>query len=88
MLATLVIVPDSPDQGVLYLLRLLLAAVTKFPFDVIAQDRQPLVSNDELYGHDPKFIAEVNNICVQVIDEILLQLKILGSEHQQRTQAA
>ncbi|XP_012161991.1 UPF0505 protein CG8202 isoform X2 [Ceratitis capitata] len=110
MLATLVIVPDSPDQGVLYLLRLLLAAVTKFPFDVNSSGPTtvylhaldmlyvqsleefpyhiPGVSNDELYGHDPKFIAEVNNICVQVIDEILLQLKILGSEHQQRTQAS
>uniref|UniRef100_A0A0A1X4P6 UPF0505 protein CG8202 n=1 Tax=Zeugodacus cucurbitae TaxID=28588 RepID=A0A0A1X4P6_ZEUCU len=33
MLATLVVVPDSPDQGVLYLVRLLLSEVTKFSFD-------------------------------------------------------
>lgn len=110
MLATLVVVPDSPDQGVLYLLRLLLSVVTKFPFDVQSSglvivylhaldmlyiqslEEFPyhipgVVSNDELYGHDHKYLAEVNNICVQVISDILAQLKILGSKHQLRTQA-
>lgn len=46
-----------------------------------------VVSNDELYGHDQKYLTEVNNICVQVIDDILVQLKILGSKRQLRTQA-
>ncbi|XP_036228602.2 VPS35 endosomal protein sorting factor-like isoform X1 [Bactrocera oleae] len=110
MLATLVVVPDSPDQGVLYLLRLLLSEVTKFPFDaqssglvivylhaldmlyVQSLEEFPyhipcVVSNDELYGHDQKYLTEVNNICVQVIDDILVQLKILGSKRQLRTQA-
>lgn len=32
MLATLVLVPDSPDQGVLYLLRLLLDVIQKYSF--------------------------------------------------------
>lgn len=32
MLATLVLVPDSPERGVLYLLRLLLDVVPKYPF--------------------------------------------------------
>lgn len=32
MLATLVVVPDSPEEGVLYLLRLLLEVIQKFPF--------------------------------------------------------
>ncbi|XP_039948158.1 VPS35 endosomal protein sorting factor-like isoform X2 [Bactrocera neohumeralis] len=110
MLATLVVVPDSPDQGVLYLLRLLLSVVTKFPFDaqssglvivylqaldmlyIQSLEEFPyhipgVVSNDELYGHDQKYLTEVNNICVQVIDDILVQLKILGSKRQLRTQA-
>ncbi|XP_011208196.2 VPS35 endosomal protein sorting factor-like isoform X3 [Bactrocera dorsalis] len=110
MLATLVVVPDSPDQGVLYLLRLLLSVVTKFPFDaqssglvivylqaldmlyIQSLEEFPyhipgVVSNDELYGHDQKYLTEVNNICVQVIDDILVQLKILGSNRQLRTQA-
>ncbi|XP_055850032.1 VPS35 endosomal protein sorting factor-like [Episyrphus balteatus] len=34
MLSTLIIVPDSPEQGVLYLLRLLLDVLKKFPFDL------------------------------------------------------
>lgn len=115
----------------LYLLRLLLSVVTKFPFDVQSSglvivylhaldmlyiqslEEFPyhipggenlviynlkilfklcclsisVVSNDELYGHDHKYLAEVNNICVQVISDILAQLKILGSKHQLRTQA-
>ncbi|XP_017471583.1 PREDICTED: UPF0505 protein CG8202 isoform X1 [Rhagoletis zephyria] len=110
MLATLVVVPDSPEEGVLYLLRLLLDVVKKFPFDshssgpitvylhvldmlyVQSLEEFPyhipgVVSNDELYGHDPKFVAEVNNMCVQVVDQILVQLKVLGTEKQQRAQA-
>lgn len=46
-----------------------------------------VVSNDALYGHDPKFLVEVNNLCGQVVDAILLQLKALGAAQQQRTQA-
>lgn len=46
-----------------------------------------MVSNDALYGHDPKFLVEVNNLCAQVVDSILMQLKSLGAAHQQRTQA-
>lgn len=46
-----------------------------------------MVSNDDLYGHDPKFLQEVNNMCAQVVDAILLQLKSLGVAQQQRSQA-
>jgi len=45
------------------------------------------VSNDDLYGHDPKFLQEVNNLCAQVVDAMLLQLKALGVAQQQRSQA-
>ncbi|XP_017090466.2 VPS35 endosomal protein sorting factor-like [Drosophila bipectinata] len=110
MLATLIVVPDSPEQGVLYFLRLLVdvvgrhefksdstARVTiylhaldmlyvqsleKFPYHI-----QGVVSNDNLYGHDPKFLTEVNNMCAQVVDAILLQLKSLGMAQQVRAQA-
>lgn len=40
-----------------------------------------LVSNDELYGSDPKFIAEINLICSQVVELILVQLKELGESN-------
>lgn len=46
-----------------------------------------VVSNDELYGHDPKFLAEVNNICKFVVEEILRQLSVLGSCQQYKLQA-
>ncbi|EDW38225.1 GL12479 [Drosophila persimilis] len=110
MLATLIVVPDSPEQGVLYFLRLLLDVIGKHEFKadstapsviylhaldmlyVQSLEKYPyhikgVVSNDDLYGHDPKFLAEINNLCVQVVDAILLQLKALGVAHQQRQQA-
>eukprot|EP00099_Drosophila_melanogaster_P022366 NP_649826.3 uncharacterized protein Dmel_CG8202 [Drosophila melanogaster] len=110
ILATLIVVPDSPEQGVLYFLRLLLEVVGRHKFKVDSSapsiiylhsldmlyvqslERFPyhikgVVSNDDLYGHDPKFLQEVNNMCAQVVDAILLQLKSLGVAQQQRSQA-
>ncbi|KQS39467.1 uncharacterized protein Dere_GG12848, isoform B [Drosophila erecta] len=110
ILATLIVVPDSPEQGVLYFLRLLLEVVGRHKFKadssapsiiylhsldmlyVQSLERFPyhikgVVSNDDLYGHDPKFLQEVNNMCAQVVDAILLQLKSLGVAQQQRSQA-
>ncbi|KAH8310623.1 hypothetical protein KR044_002256 [Drosophila immigrans] len=110
MLATLIVVPDSPEQGVLYFLRLLLDIVGRRSFKanstaptiiylhaldmlyVQSLEQFPynidgVVSNDGLYGHDPKFLVEVNNLCGQVVDAILLQLKSLGAAQQLRTQA-
>lgn len=45
------------------------------------------MSNDGLYGSDPKFIAEVNSICAHIVDQILSQLKSLGFANQTRAQA-
>ncbi|XP_017058496.1 VPS35 endosomal protein sorting factor-like [Drosophila ficusphila] len=110
VLATLVVVPDSPEQGVLYFLRLLLEVIGRHEFKadstapciiylhsldmlyVQSLEKFPyhikgVVSNDDLYGHDPKFLQEINNLCAQVVDAILLQLKALGAAQQQRSQA-
>ncbi|XP_075145399.1 VPS35 endosomal protein sorting factor-like [Haematobia irritans] len=109
MLATLVLVPDSPDQGVLYLLRLLLDVMQKYQFgidslpatvylnvldmlyvqslDVFPYHIPGVVSNDELYGHDPKFLGEVNNLCSFVVEEILRRLSQLGNAQQYKLQA-
>uniref|UniRef100_A0A1B0GED4 VPS35 endosomal protein sorting factor-like n=1 Tax=Glossina morsitans morsitans TaxID=37546 RepID=A0A1B0GED4_GLOMM len=109
MLATLVVVPDSPEEGVLYLLRLLLEVIQKFPFAtnslgpvtvylnaldmlyVQSLENFPyhitgVISNDELYGRDPKFLNEVNNLCVYVVEKILQHLKQLGAEQQYKMQ--
>ena len=58
---------------------------------VAAQEVYPyhipnIVSNDELYGSDPKFLTEIDSICSQVVDQILLQLKLLGDANQIRSQ--
>ncbi|XP_011291611.2 VPS35 endosomal protein sorting factor-like [Musca domestica] len=109
MLATLVLVPDSPDQGVLYLLRLLLDVIQKYSFThesgpaniylnaldmlyVQSLETFPyhipgVISNDELYGHDPKFLGEVNNLCAFVVEEILRCLSQLGGIQQYKLQA-
>ncbi|XP_053669641.1 VPS35 endosomal protein sorting factor-like [Anopheles nili] len=109
-LSTLVIVPDNPTQGVLYLLRLLLDVVPKFPSEpasamvsniylhildflsVAAQEVYPyhianVISNDELYGSDPKFIAEVNALCNTVCDTLLQHLKLLLESKALRSQS-
>lgn len=46
-----------------------------------------MVSNDVLYGQDPKFLAEVNNMCTQLMERILEQLRQLGLQQQHRWQA-
>lgn len=58
---------------------------------VAAQDTYPyhidgVVSNDELYGSDPKFIAEINAMCGRVVDQLLIQLKGLGDQQLVRAQ--
>lgn len=109
-LSTLIIVPDSPDQGVLYLIRLLIDSIKQYPFDshgngistiylhildmlsVSSQEIYPyhipnVVSNDELYGSDPKFLTEINLICSEIVDQILINLKFLGDGNQLRIQS-
>jgi hypothetical protein len=92
---------DSPEQGVLYLLRLLLDKIKEIQFDPTqvgqatiylnildmlcwcAQDTFPyhlqnVVSNDQLYGADPKFINEINEIATGIMEELLIMMKALG----------
>jgi hypothetical protein len=50
-----------------------------------AQDTYPyhlpnVVSNDQLYGADPKFINEINEICTEVIEEMFVMLKAIGDK--------
>lgn len=57
-----------------------------------AQDSYPyhipnLISNDELYGSDPKFLTEINIICSQIVDLILVELKSLGDSQQLKSQS-
>ncbi|KAL5273537.1 C16orf62 family protein [Megaselia abdita] len=101
LLSTLICVPDSPDQGVLYLVRLMLDVLKDYPFDenstalsiiyfrtidmLYSQslDEFPysipnVVSNLDLYGRDKKFINEINAICSQIVEDILVMLKNYG----------
>lgn len=94
---------DSPEQGVLYLLRLLLDKIKEIQFDPAqtvqatiylnvldmlcwcAQDTFPyhlqnVVSNDQLYGGDPKFINEVELIATGVMEELLVMMKALSDK--------
>ncbi|KAG4070610.1 hypothetical protein HA402_013530 [Bradysia odoriphaga] len=109
-LSTLVVVPDSPEQGVLYLLRTVLDVIKRYPFDpnntslplvylavidlltTAAQESYPyhipnVVSNDQLYGSDTKFIAEIDALCSQCVDLMLVQLKQLGDSGNLRLQS-
>lgn len=55
---------------------LLASAREKYPYHI-----PNVISNDELYGSDPKFINEVHSMCSQIVESILLQLKLLGSSN-------
>ncbi|EEC15414.1 esophageal cancer associated protein, putative, partial [Ixodes scapularis] len=45
-------------------------------------------SNDALYGGDPKFTAQISELCGSVMDEVLSHLKYLGDAGQYQRQAA
>jgi hypothetical protein len=99
-LSLIIVVPDSPEKGVLFLLRLFIEKLKEIQFDSqqitypmillntldtlswCAQETYPfhfqnVVSNDELYGADPKFIDEVNEISTEVVETLLEILKSL-----------
>ncbi|XP_046994763.1 VPS35 endosomal protein-sorting factor-like isoform X1 [Schistocerca americana] len=110
-LSTLLVVPDNPEQGVLYLARGLMNVLQHYTWEAnssarctvylhvldmlsaAAQECYPyhiekVVSNDTLYGSDPKFIAEINKTCSALIDEILNHLKFLGANEQYKKQSS
>ncbi|XP_043945688.1 VPS35 endosomal protein-sorting factor-like [Protopterus annectens] len=45
-------------------------------------------SNDNLYGGDPKFLAEINKLCETLIGQILDHLKALGKDETLKRQSA
>lgn len=51
------------------------AAQDTFPYHL-----QNVVSNDQLYGADQKFINEVNEIATGVLDELLMMMKALSDK--------
>ncbi len=58
---------------------------------VMSQENYPyhienLCSNDEVYGSDPKFINEVNNLSSQIVDDLLIILKQFGNQNLIRNQ--
>lgn len=46
--------------------------------DTFPYHLQNVVSNDQLYGADPKFINEVNEIATGVLEELLVMMKTLS----------
>lgn len=50
-----------------------------------AQDTYPyhlqnVISNDQLYGNDPKFINEVNELATGILNDLLVMLQAMSSE--------
>lgn len=71
--------PESGNLTKIYLLildTLTASAREKYPYHI-----PNVISNDELYGSDPKFINEVHSMCSQIVESILLQLKMLGNSN-------
>ncbi|CAG9805529.1 unnamed protein product [Chironomus riparius] len=112
-LSLLVLVPDSPEKGVLYLLRLLIDKLNEIEFDstqqlttkstiemnildmlcYCAQDTYPyhlqnVISNDQLYGADVKFINEINEISTGLLCDLLQELQRMSERPKQQCQMA
>lgn len=77
----------EPETGCLTRIYLLVLDVLlsssreKYPYHI-----PNVISNDELYGSDPKFINEVHSMCSQIIEKILIQLKFLGNNNNMKAQ--
>lgn len=101
-LSTLIVVPDSPELGTLYLLRGLLNVVQDHPWDgsadsrvliyikvlavlsTVVQESLPyhvirVDSNDALYGGDPQFIGDVDQMAATLLREVGTRLRELGA---------
>ncbi|XP_067859292.1 VPS35 endosomal protein-sorting factor-like isoform X1 [Heptranchias perlo] len=109
--STLLIVPDHPEQGVLYLVRGLLNVIQDYIWEdhtdpkvriyinvlhlLAAASQETYLyhvdkvdSNDNLYGSDPKFLAEINKLSETLIGQILDHLKTLGKDETLKRQSA
>ncbi|XP_068100901.1 VPS35 endosomal protein-sorting factor-like isoform X1 [Hyperolius riggenbachi] len=103
LFSTLLVVPDHPEQGVLFLIRGLLNVIENYTWEDNSDDKiriytsvlhllaalsqesylyhvDKVDSNDNLYGGDTKFLAEINKLGDTLIGQILEHLKALGKE--------
>lgn len=77
--------PNNTSLSLVYLAiidMLTTAAQESYPYHI-----PNVVSNDELYGSDSKFIAEIDTLCSQCVDLMLFQLKLLGDNGHLRLQS-
>ncbi|XP_078691603.1 VPS35 endosomal protein-sorting factor-like isoform X1 [Branchiostoma floridae x Branchiostoma belcheri] len=109
--SNLLVVPDNPDQGVLYLIRGLLNVLQNYTWEdnsdakvrsylsvtcllsAMSQENylyhvNKVDSNDRLYGSDPKFLNEVQQIANTLIAEVLEHLKHLQQQEALKRQSA
>lgn len=61
---------------------LIVTGQEKYPYHVLN-----VISNDELYGSDVKFLNEIHSICSQIVELILIQFKQLGDNNNLRSQS-
>lgn len=76
--------PDSGNLTRIYLQildTLLTCAREKYPYHI-----PDVISNDELYGSDPKFVNEVHSMGSNIVEAILYQLKMLGNNNNLKAQ--
>ncbi|KAG9477033.1 hypothetical protein GDO78_002428 [Eleutherodactylus coqui] len=111
LFSTLLVVPDHPEQGVLFLVRGLLNVIEDYTWEDNSDDKVRIYtsvlhllaalsqesylyhidkvdSNDNLYGGDVKFLAEINKLCDTLIGQILEHLKALGKEKTLKRQSS
>ncbi|OWA52067.1 UPF0505 protein C16orf62-like protein [Hypsibius exemplaris] len=101
LLALMLVVPDPPEQGILYLVRGILNTIqscdelVKRPLQMqllayasaarqedYAYHVEGIDSNDRLYGPDPDFLQELDNIASTCLSELLAAVAVLHNAKQ------
>lgn len=70
--------PSQTTEATIYLN--VLDILSCYAQDTFPYHLQNVVSNDKLYGADPKFINEVNEIATSVLEELLEMMKTLSDK--------
>lgn len=70
--------PNQSTQPVIYLS--VIDTLCCFAQENYSNTIPNLISNDQLYGNDPKFINEINELATSVLNDLLTMLQAMSSD--------
>jgi NhaP-type Na+/H+ and K+/H+ antiporter len=70
--------PNQSTQSVIYLC--IIDTLCCFAQENYSNHLPNLISNDQLYGSDPKFINEINELATSVLNDLLAMLQAMSTD--------